>query len=262
MLNKQRAMAVVTSFQTRILIVEDDPVLAELLKETFQDSGFAVSIARNGDELRNRLASETIGLITLDLGLPGEDGLELAREIRAGNDVPIIIISGKSKKISRIVGLEVGADDYVVKPFDQDEIVARVRAVLRRTRRAAAPAHLPESNHGAPGNVVEFERWRFDYAGHRLWSPSGDVVDLTAGEIELLAVFVRFPRTPLTRADIASHLRGDSDSASERSIDVIVGRLRRKLEKCDDRVELIKTLRGAGYLFCPEVQQPLRSGKP
>lgn len=251
-------MAVVTQFPTHILIVEDDVVTSNLLEVAFRESGFIASVARNGGELRKQLACEQVDLITLDLGLPDDDGIELAKEIRAQNDVPIIIISGRTKKIAKIIGLEVGADDYVVKPFDLDELVARVRALLRRSRKPAVAPAVGGHNTPAgqsPGDAIEFERWRFDHVGHRLWTPAGKLVALTAGEIELLAIFVRHPRTPLSRAVIATQLRGEDDTASRRSIDVLVGRLRRKLEKSDNSVELIKTLRGEGYLFCPEVRR-------
>ena len=242
--------------QTQILIVEDDLVVSGLMRDAFEREGFAVFEARNGGELRRHLSEQPISLVTLDLGLPNEDGLELARQIRATSDVPIIIVTGKARKISTIVGLEVGADDYVVKPFDLDELIARIRAILRRTRRMVSPSPpdtLSASTSPAV-SVVVFDGWRFDMAGHRLWAPKGEAVDLTSAETELLKIFMRQPRTALTRTAIAEALRGEGDKSSERSIDVLVGRLRRKLEKHAEGSDIIKTLRGEGYLLAAEVQ--------
>jgi two-component system, OmpR family, response regulator len=238
----------------RIVIVEDDAVISDLMREAFEGAGFVVSEVTSGFELKAQLAKRDVSLVTLDLGLPGEDGIDLAREIRAAYDVPIIIVTGRAKPVNRIVGLEVGADDYLVKPFDLDELVARARAVLRRSRRMSFDAahHAPPALVASVNeDIVMFDNWRFDIAGHRLWRPSGDLVNLTSAEFELLAIFVRSPRTPLTRAEIAFQLNGDDDTSTERSIDVIVGRLRRKLEQHSEGVEFIKTLRGAGYLFSP-----------
>ena len=242
--------------QTQILIVEDDLVVSGLMRDAFEREGFVVSEVRNGRELHERLSQQPISLVTLDLGLPNEDGLELARQIRATSDVPIIIVTGKSRKISTVVGLEVGADDYVVKPFDLDELIARIRAILRRSRRTASPSQpeAPTVKASPPASVVVFDGWRFDMAGHRLWAPMGEAVDLTSAETELLKIFMRQPRTALTRAAIAEALRGEGDTSSERSIDVLVGRLRRKLEKHAKGTDIIKTLRGEGYLLAAEVQ--------
>lgn len=236
---------------THIVVVEDDPAVSELLREALQLEGFGVTTASNGRELKAILASQPVHLITLDLGLPDEDGIELAREIYAHHDTPIIIVTGKSNKVSRIVGLEIGADDYIVKPFDLDELVARVRAVLRRARRNSAT----QSPSKAPEGLVMFDRWRYDISGRRLQDPNGEYVDLTSSELELLTIFVRSPRTVLARAAIAEELRGDeAEATAERSIDVLVGRLRRKLERHAEGQEIIKTVRGEGYIFSAEVQ--------
>lgn len=237
---------------TRIAIVEDDPVISALMREAFDNAGFAASEVRSGLELRALMGAGGIDLVTLDLGLPGDDGIDLARDIRHRHDVPIIIVSAQGRPISKVVALEVGADDYVVKPFDFDELIARVRAVLRRVRRGELGG-FAEPVPVAVG-VLSFDGWRFDVAGHRVWAPSGATVELTAAECELLAIFAGSPRIVLSRIEIARQLRGDDDSASERSIDVIVGRLRRKLEAHAAGVELIKTLRGSGYLFCVAVR--------
>jgi DNA-binding response OmpR family regulator len=235
---------------THVAIVEDDETVLDVLRIAFEDAGFRVSLARNGAELKAIIAAGAVHLISLDLGLPNEDGIDLARDICARHDIPLIIVTGRTKKISKIVGLEVGADDYIVKPFDLDELIARARAILRRSRRAV-PAIPDCANAGAA--CVTFDRWRYDIRGYRLWTPASEVVELTSSELDLLTIFVRHPRTPLSRARIAEKLRGSADAAAERSIDVLVGRLRRKLERYAEGQELIRTVRGEGYLFASEV---------
>ena len=241
---------------SRIAIVEDEPVISEQIREALVAAGFDAVELRSGQELKALLGRAPVNLVLLDLGLPGEDGFGIVRELHARYDVPIMIVTAATRQVERIMGFAAGADDYVVKPVDLDELVARVRAVLRRANRAesaggrrtaAAPAV------GAASGMITFEGWRFDIAGHRLRAPSGELVDLTAAECDLLAVFVGSPRIALSRAEIARQLRGEDDKAAERSIDVIVGRLRRKLESHAGGIELIKTLRGSGYLFCVEV---------
>ena len=239
---------------TRIAIVEDDTVISDQMREAFEEAGFAVSEVRSGDELKVLLAGGGVHMVTLDLdlGQGNDDGIDLARDIRRNSDVPFIVVTGSRKKLHRIVSLELGADDVIAKPFDLDELIARVRAILRRVRRAASTI---EPREAAPtGGVVRFEGWRFDVAGHRVWAPSGKPVALTGAESTLLAILVGSARVRLARQEIRSKLRGADDTADERAIDVIIGRLRRKLEPHAEGIELIKTLRGEGYLFCVEVQ--------
>ena len=232
-----------------IVIVEDDLVIAGLMQDAMEAEGFRVSIVGGGAELRSLLATDTISLITLDLGLPAEDGIDLAREICSRFDIPLIIVSGKSKTVTKVVGLEVGADDYIVKPFELEELIARVRAILRRARRGSGGA-APVAISG-DATAYSFEGWLHDIKGYRLRAPDGRTVDLTSSELDLLTVFVRNARTTLTREMIALALKGveDKDPAAERSIDVLVGRLRRKLEKYRGGSDLIRTVRGEGYLF-------------
>ena len=239
----------------RIVIADNDAAAAKLLRETFEDGGFAVSTAQNAAEVMT-LLDGLVTLVTLDLKLAHADGLDVIRTIRQATDVPIVVVTARASKVSEVVAFEVGADDYVTKPFDADVLMARVRAILRRSRRSSQVSGFAEAQQPALQNTdsVVFDDWRFDIAGHRLWSPEGTPVELTAAEIELLSIFVRTPRHPLSRAEIAKHLRGDDDTSTERSIDVLVGRLRRKLDKHAGGVEIIKTLRGSGYLFCVEIR--------
>lgn len=229
----------------RILIVDDEPKVRTLLRRCLEGEGFDVSEAKDGAEMSARLEQETICLITLDLNLGRENGLDLAREIRKDHNIPIIMLTGKGDAIDRVVGLEVGADDYLAKPFELRELVARVRAVLRRVQ--------PLEQVASSGQRYAFEGWLFDINRRSLTRGTGEAQELTTSEFNLLEAFVKRPHRVLSRDDIMDLLKGHDWSPLDRSIDNLVARLRKKMEKDPDRPALIKTVRGVGYTFTADV---------
>jgi DNA-binding response OmpR family regulator len=238
-------MAEENSTAAHLLIVDDDPRIRAMLSRYFEGEGFRVTLAENGAQLR-QYARDGIDLILLDIGLPGEDGLALAREIRAAGDTPIIIVSGRGDDVDRIVGLEVGADDYIPKPFNLREVLARVRSVLRRTRNVQSPGAGDRT--GADG-LVRFDGWVLDRGRRNLLSASGEALALTSGEFDLLSVFVANAGRVLTRDFLMDQTRGRSWEVYDRAIDAQVTRLRRKIEPDPARPTLIQSVRGLGYVF-------------
>jgi two-component system OmpR family response regulator len=236
------------SASRHILVVEDNPSVRRMLCTMFQGEGYVVSEARCEAEVLARLDRGRLSLITLDLALGGEDGLAIARKIRAKSDVPIIMVTAKAEDVDRIVGLEVGADDYVVKPFNIREVLARVRAVLRRTE-AALRADDPSGPAG-----FRFEEWELNIAERQLRRSNGKPADLTSSEFELLEAFVRRPQRVLSRDALIDLVGGHDAEPLERSIDTLVGRLRRKIERDVKNPQLVKTVRGSGYVFAVKVQ--------
>ena len=239
----------------RIYVIDDDLEIRRVLKKYLPQQGFEVRSASNGSDLQGVLANLQTDLIILDLGLPGDDGLTLTRIIRATSEVPIIILTGRSEEADRIVGLELGADDYVTKPFSPRELVARIKAVLRRTRRADRAEHTSVDT--IKPAAVAFADWEFDLVDRQLVSPSGVEVKLSNGEFNLLAAFVVAPNRVLSRGELLSLSRKYGDEILERSIDIQIFRLRQKIEESGNDVSLVKTQRGAGYIFTPEVK-PIR----
>ena len=232
----------------RILVVDDEADIRDLLANCLSGYGFEVAAVSDGVAMRAELAREPADLVLLDLGLPGEDGLSLARELRAQPRAPgIIIVTGRGQPVDRVVGLELGADDYVAKPFDLRELVARVRSVLRRTTsdRAAAPS--------ASADRFEFAGWRLDLSARSLARPDGADVPLTTGEFDLLTAFVQHPNRALSRDRLMAIMHHREAGPLDRAIDVQVGRLRRKIERDPAEPELIKSVRGVGYLFAARV---------
>jgi len=230
-----------------VLIAEDDDGVRRLLRDALESEGYDIHEARNGRETLNAIERQSFDLVTLDLGLDRDDGLAVTRAIRLRSAVPIIIISGKASDIDRIVGLEVGADDYIVKPFNPREVLARIRAVLRR----ADPLRGVDPD--GPRQIFAFSEFHFDSAALQLTRKSGEAVTLTAREIKLLEIFVRRPGRVLSRETLLSLLGDDDADILDRAIDSLVARLRRKLET-HGNTAFIKTLRGAGYLFVPRVE--------
>jgi DNA-binding response OmpR family regulator len=230
------------------LVVDDDQGLRELLERYLTEQGFRVTAVADGAAMKHALAAQVPDLIILDLMLPGEDGLSLAREVRRGQDIPIIMLSARGEEIDRIVGLEVGADDYLPKPCNPRELLARIRAVLRR--RAAAPAAADTS-----ADVRTFGPYRLDLTTHALVR-DGDPLSLTHGEFVLLRVFVENPNRVLSRDTLVDLIKGYDRSPFDRSIDVRVARLRRKIEPDPNAPRFIRTAWGAGYLFTPKGEAP------
>ena len=233
-----------------ILVVDDEARIRTMLSRYLQDEGFRVSTAEGGAGMREALAAERIDLVLLDLVLPGEDGLTLAKEIRARSNAGIIMITGRSDVVDTVVGLEVGADDYVAKPFHLREVLARVRSVLRRLQPAAPSETAPE----LPGEeTLVFEGWQLDCSRRELTSPAGSTVPLTTGEFDLLRVFAEHPGRVLDRDQLMDLTRGRSWEAFDRTIDAQVARLRKKIEADLKNPTLIKSVRGAGYVFAARV---------
>jgi DNA-binding response OmpR family regulator len=230
-----------------ILVVDDDPKVRTLLRRCFEGEGFSVSEARDGTELRAQLDRHPITLITLDLNLGNENGLDLAREIRKARSIPIIMLTGKGDTIDKVVGLEVGADDYLAKPFELRELLARVRAVLRRSNAASEPT--------PSGHRFAFDGWVLDVNRRSLSRPTGEPQELTTSEFNLLEAFVKRPHRVLSRDDIMDLLKGHDWSPLDRSIDNLIARLRKKVEQDPDHPCLIKTVRGVGYVFTADPKQ-------
>ena len=240
-----------------LLVVDDEPAVRTLLRECFELEGYRVSEAASGVELAARLAEAPVHLITLDIGLGGENGLDIARHVRTTNNVPIIMITGKGDTIDRVVGLELGADDYITKPFHVREVLARVRAVLRRYEGAAAVTAGGEaqpSETAATGERLAFEGWTLDIPRRELTS-AGGAQDLTTAEFNMLELFVRRPSRVLSRDNIMDLLKGHEWSPYDRSIDSLIVRLRKKIEPDPETPRLIKTVRGVGYVFAAEVRK-------
>ena len=236
-----------------ILIVDDEPDVRALLRAGLEAEGFAVVEAGNGSDADDQLTSHSIGLMTLDLKLGGEDGLKVARDLRAKRNTPIIMITGKGDPIDRVVGLELGADDYIAKPFLMREVVARVRAVLRRYQAADASAAPEPRSTGGPRYT--FDGWSLDLPRREVRNPAGDRCELTTAEFNLLAILVQRPGRVLSRDELMDMLKGHDWTPLDRSIDALVARLRRKIEPDSERPQLVKTVRGVGYVFAGDVKR-------
>jgi two-component system, OmpR family, response regulator len=238
--------------QLRILVVDDDKGIRNMLRRYLCDEGFAICEAQDGVQARAVFKREKIDLVLLDLTMPGEDGLSVARHIRQHSDVPIIMLTGKGELIDRVVGLEAGADDYIPKPFHLREILARIRSVMRRSRPVEKVLESEESKSSEKSSLA-FQGWRLDLLKRELCAADGSPVPLTTAEFELLRVLAQHPNRVLNRDQLMDFLKGREWAAYDRTIDTQVVRLRRKVERDPKRPELIKTVRGAGYIFAAEV---------
>jgi two-component system OmpR family response regulator len=238
-----------TSEGATLLIVDDDAAIRRLLRRFLETEGFRILEAEGGAAFRARVADSVFDLALLDIGLAGENGFDLLKELRGTLASPVIFISGKGDVIDRVVGLELGADDYITKPFELREVLARIRTVLRRARPAATPA--PGASRDP--DVVIFAGWRFDRTRRAVTNPEGEPVELTTGEFNLLAAFIDSPNRPLTRDQLMDRVRGVDWTPLDRSIDAHVSRLRKKIEPDPRRPSLIKSVRGVGYVFAVAV---------
>lgn len=232
-----------------ILVVDDEPEIRAILRHGLEEEGFAVAEAGETDALFAAIEKQPVDLITLDLNLGRKDGLELAREIRARHNVPIIMITGRGDPVDRVKGLEQGADDYIVKPFLMREVIIRVRSVLARYGEGS-PIGVPPT----PGNRYAFDNCILDAKRRELRQRSGDIIGLTETEFRLLELFLRNPARVMSRDEIWQMLRGHDWSPLDRAIDGHVARLIRKIERDgDDEPRLIKSVRGVGYVFTADV---------
>lgn len=226
----------------RLLVVDDEPELRALLKRYLTEQGYQVTAVADGVAMRQHLDKHGVDLVILDLMLPGEDGLSLARHLREKGDLSIIMLSARGEEVDRIVGLEMGADDYLAKPFNPRELLARVRAVMRRGR---------ERRSRDQSDSLRFGPFALNLFSHKL-SRDGEEIPLTAGEFELLRIFAQHPNAVLSRDRLLDLTKGYERSPFDRSIDVRVNRLRRKIEPDASEPTYLRTIWGAGYLFCPE----------
>ncbi|MCA1660987.1 MAG: response regulator [Novosphingobium sp.] len=232
---------------TRLLLVDDEAALREPLADYLVRQGFAVSQAGTAAEARSWLAQETPDLVLLDIMMPGEDGLSLCRHLVEARQLPVIFITARGEATDRIVGLEIGADDYVVKPFDPRELVARIRSVLRRATREPASAN---------GDLLyEFENWRLDPLKRRLTDPEGAVVAISSVEFRLLTTFLDHPRQVLDRDRLLDMVQGREAHLFDRAVDNQVSRLRRKIEADSKNPQIIQTVWGGGYMLAADVRR-------
>ncbi len=232
-----------------ILVVDDDREIRDLLSRFLERNRFRVTSARDGREARRAWPLGHYQLVVLDLMLPGEGGLEIARWLRQQGDVPIVMLTAMGEETDRIIGLELGADDYVPKPFNPRELLARIRAVLRRTSERAEKKVEPAAR------SVRFSGWTLEPARRRLLNPDGAEVALTGGEYDLLVALVERANRVLTRDMLLDLLRGRQAGPFDRAIDVAISRLRRKLEDDGRHAQLIKTVRGGGYVLAAEIER-------
>ena len=236
--------------EAHVLVVEDDAPVRHLIGRLLRENGFRAIGVRDGEEMWETLRNADVDLILLDVMLPGQSGLELLRTLRAEHpSLPVVMVTAKGAEADRVLGLDLGADDYLPKPFGRQELLARIRAVLRRARRPAS----------APGETashrLRFEHWTLDTVRRELLSPGDAVIDLSGAEFDLLLAFLEHPQRVLARDQILELSRGRIADPNDRSVDVLVSRLRRKLEGDEGGTAMIKTVRGAGYVFLPGVER-------
>ncbi|MGJ0505931.1 MAG: response regulator [Methylocystis sp.] len=234
--------------QHSILLVEDDVEIGELISRYLENNGMSVAWVTTGEAADRKLASDVFDIIILDLNLPGEDGLSICRRVSASRELPIIIVTAKGEDVDKIVGLEMGADDYLVKPFNPRELLARIRAVLRR----AEPSQGRAVDDSAR-QTFQFLGWRVNLLAREVVSPSGAKVAMTGAEFDLLHAFCENPNRVLTRDQLINMTHGRTAGPFERSIDVLVSRLRQKLEKDPKNPSMIQTVRSEGYMLTAPV---------
>ncbi|KUR73741.1 two-component system response regulator [Novosphingobium fuchskuhlense] len=239
---------------TRVLVVDDEAALREPLADYLVRQGFAVGQAASAAEARTRLAAEMFDIVLLDIMMPGEDGLSLCRHLIEARGLPVIFLTARGEATDRIVGLEIGADDYVVKPFDPRELVARIRSVLRRA--AKGIGRVPEAAADtADQHHYTFEGWRLDPLRRRLTDSEGAVVAISSAEFRLLVAFLDHPRQVLDRDRLLDMVQGREAHLFDRAVDNQISRLRRKIERDSRNPELIQTVWGGGYMLAAEVRK-------
>lgn len=231
-----------------ILVVEDDRETRTLIAKYLRTNSCNVSTAADGREMDKAMADHRVDLLILDVMLPGEDGLTLCRRVRAQSQVPIIMLTARGEDVDRILGLEMGADDYLPKPFNPRELLARINAVLRRQASALNASSVPNAT------ALSFAGWQIDFRLRELRNPAGARVAMTSAEFDLLRTFCERPGRVLSRDSLLDLTQGRSAGSFERSIDVLVSRIRRKIEADPQDATLIKTVRSGGYMFTPEVE--------
>ncbi len=232
-----------------VLAVDDEPSVCQMIVDYLSDNDIRVTAIGSGRGIDDVMAREMIDLVILDLKLPGEDGTQIARRLREASGIPIIMLTGRKDEADRVMGLELGADDYLTKPFSPRELLARIRALLRRSR-----AQETVADGLARIRAYRFAGWELKVRLRQLKSPAGETVTLTNSEFNLLAAFLAAPLRVLSREQLLDLSRLHNDEVYDRSIDVQVGRLRRKLESNGARTQVIRTERGAGYVFIVDVE--------
>ena len=234
--------------QEHLLVVDDDREIRRLLDEYLTQSGYRVTGVGDGRSMRRALDEHRIDLVVLDLMLPGEDGLSLCRSLRAQSNIPVLMLTARGSEIDRIVGLEMGADDYLAKPFNPRELLARVKSILRRAK------SLPHRQVAADVSRLRFGEWTLDLATRNIKAADGLVVPLSGAEFRLLSIFLEHPQVVLSRDQLLELVSGRETIPFDRSIDVLIGRLRKRLNDDGKEPTLIKTVRGAGYVLATRVE--------
>ena len=241
-------MSVSNDKSPHILVVDDHKDIRDLVAKYLTKNGYRVSVADGGATMKKILATSGIDLVVLDVMMPGEDGLALCRDLRAEGDMPVIMLTAMAEETDRVVGLEIGADDYLTKPFNPRELLARIKAVLRRTN------SLPRQREQITGERFAFDRWVLDSNQRELMGEDGVAVPLSTADFLLLSAFLKHPKMVLSRDQLLDLTQGRSATVFDRSIDNQVSRLRRKIESDPKKPELIKTVWGGGYSFTAEVR--------
>jgi len=241
-------MMAITPLTPHVLAIDDDAAMRQLIADYLRENDLRVTTVATGADMENILAEHAIDVVVLDLRLGAEDGMQLARKLRESSDIPIIILSGRQDEADRVMGLELGADDYITKPFSPRELLARVRAVLRRARMLPPNMQVNETV-----TVLQFGDWRLDTVARHLIDSSGTIVALSGGEYRLLRVFLDHPQRVLTREQLLNLTQGRRSDPFDRSIDLLVSRLRQRLQDEAREPRYIKTLRSEGYVFSASV---------
>lgn len=241
-------MSIDPAHAAHILVVDDDPRIRQMLARYFEGEGYRVTTVADGVEMNVAMRQNSVDAILLDLSLPGgRDGLDLARDIRSASDVPIMMLTGRDDVVDRIIGIEIGADDYIAKPFHLREVHARLKSILRRRQPVAVRAVQEEDQ------IIRFEGWTLNVSRRQLLDPAGTEVELTTGEFDMLAAFLNHAGRVLTRDFLMDLTRGRHLEAFDRTIDAQIVRLRRKIEADVKHPQFIKAIRGVGYIFTGKI---------